>query len=169
MSLLIRIQTVQDILMAFLRENVYKLKYNSRQKNAQVPGYRRMQEILFYYEFGLTYEGCSKNNVTCIGARFLFILTCSALQNTLGQSGHTILAGQSIFYTLQWGHPPDTDKQQIQEYFWNCIWKEKIVAGGGKSGEYGGCGRTVTFSDTKNQSQYVPCERVHYHAKVGYT
>jgi len=75
------------------------------------------------------YEGCSKNNVTCIGAHIaevlLFILICSALQNTLRQPEHTFLAGQSIFgsifHTLQWGHPSDTDKQQIQGHFSNCI------------------------------------------------
>ena len=91
------------------------------------------------------YEGCSINNVTCIGAHIaevlLFILICSALQNTLRQPEHTFLAGQSIFgsilHTLQWGHPSDTDKQQIQGHFSNCIsfqindiWKEKKVAGG---------------------------------------
>ena len=30
-------------------------------------------------------------------------------------------------------------------------------------------GRSVTFSDSKSQSQYVPCELVHYHAKSGHT
>ena len=75
------------------------------------------------------YEGCSKYNVTCIGAHIaevlLFILICSALQNTLHQPEHTFLAIQSIFgsifHTLQWGHLSDTDKQQIQGHFSNCI------------------------------------------------
>ena len=75
------------------------------------------------------YEEFSKNNVTCIGAHIgevlLFILICSALQNTLHQPEHTFLAGQSIFesifHALQRGHPSDTDKQQIQGHFSNCI------------------------------------------------
>ena len=75
------------------------------------------------------FEGCSKNNVTCIGAHLaevlLFILICSALQNTLRQPEHTFLASQSIFgsifQSLRWEHPPDTDKQQIQGYFSNFI------------------------------------------------
>ena len=84
--------------------------------------------ILFSWKCD-NYEGCSKNNVTCIGAHIaevlFFILICSALQNTLRQPEHTFLAGQSIFgsifHTLQWGHPSDTDKQQIQGHFSNCI------------------------------------------------
>ena len=58
-------------------------------------------------------------------ANLLFILICCALQNTLRQPEHTFFAGQSIFgsifHTLQWGHPSDTDKHQIQGHFWNCI------------------------------------------------
>ena len=50
------------------------------------------------------YEGCSKNNGTCIGAHiaevFLFILICSVLQNTLRKPEHTFLAGQSIFGSI---------------------------------------------------------------------
>ena len=75
------------------------------------------------------YNGCSKNNVTCIGAHIaevlLFILIWSVLQNTLRQPEHTFLAGKSIFgsiyHTRQWGHPSDTDKQQIQGHFSNQI------------------------------------------------
>ena len=49
----------------------------------------------------------------------LCILICSALQDTLRQPEHTIFG--SIFHILQWGHPSDTDKQQIQGHFLNCI------------------------------------------------
>ena len=66
------------------------------------------------------YKGCSKSNVTCIGAHLaemrLFILICSALQNTLRQPEHTFLFDQSIFesifHTFQWEHPSDTDNSR---------------------------------------------------------
>ena len=62
------------------------------------------------------YEGCSKNNVTCIGAH---IAKYSPPARTHFLASQYIFGG--IFHTIQWGHPSDTDKQQIQGHFSNSI------------------------------------------------
>ena len=94
----------------------------------------------------------------------LFILICSVPPARTHLFSRSIHFGR-IFHTLQ----SDSDEQQIQGHFSNFIsfqindikfWKGKIVAGA-KSGEYGGCGRTVTFSDSKKS--------VIIRAKVGHT
>ena len=115
-------------------------------------------------------------------ANVLIILTWSALQNTLRQLKYTFLAGQStvgsIVHTLLWEHLiTDTDKQQIQGHFSVCIsfqtddikvWEtENSHRGPGPVKTQGVEGWPSPTPNTR--SQCVPCERVHYYAKVGGT
>ena len=76
--------TIETIFEATLLKQGYR-SYKLRKTFSKI--YHRHSELI------IKYEGCSKNNVTCIGAHIaevlLFILICSALQNTLRQPEHT--------------------------------------------------------------------------------